>query len=1117
MTDKLYDNDLYDDDLYDDNKYDVLFTNISDSNSHVYNSNNNYKNLNTDNFHENDLSNDNTYVCKLYDDNILDGLIELSTIKNDLIYNNKIAILSEDNNSKNINRLNNKNEIIDYDKFDGRPIVNIKVNGIHNKCLLDTGARISVIKEELLNKIGKFEINKSFAKVRCANDSNLEIVGRVYLDIELNNIKKKIEFYIASKISPSIIGGINLLSHFNIKLMREYKSISQSLNVLEDQRNIYESPNVNDIKLKEILKTYENIIMKHKWDIGKTYLLKHEIVTNSKPIVMNPRRQPHHLIERIDKSIKEMEDNGIISKCESPWNSPLVCIKKKDSEDIRICLDYRALNGVTERPIFPIPNTTEMMDILYGAKYFSTIDLGNAFYQVELSDDSKLKTAFSTKSSQYCFNRMPFGIAAAPATFQKLMNKVLGPLNWKEAVVYLDDILIFSNSLKEHYKRIENVFEKIKEAGLKINPSKCHFLKEEIRFLGHQINANGIQTEKSKIEAIEKFESPKCVKKLRSFLGLTNYYRRFIKDYTKYSKVLESLCGSTQNKICWTNDCEEAFQNLKKELTKAPVLAFPDFSNEFILDTDASFDRIGAVLSQLDENGREKPIAYGSRAMNKHELGYCITRKELLAIFYFTQHFKHYLYGKRFKLRTDHKAITFMLKTKKPITPQFQTWINHLSSLDIQMEYRKGEEHSNADALSRTDCKTCAQCQTIHEDHKTGKLKTKILALMLKDNGSEWQEDSKEINDIKNEIENNKETKWKILNNIVYTQKDKIWIPEENTRKIITHIHELLCHAGVKKVHEYISRKFDMTNRKEKIKEIVQSCENCQKRKVLTTKTKEKVVKSKPTSLFETIHIDFCGPFNTSFGRQKYIMAIIDQFSKYIMLTAVPDQGERTVAKTLKNKWILKFGAPKIIMCDCGRSFESKLVKELAENCKSKILFSSPYHHSSNGQIERQFRTIRDAIHISLKDKKGRDWTEILPEVEFMINGTVQSTIKMSPAELVFGKKISREWYDETDKEDDEIKYVKIRQEKRSKLYKAIGENNNNDNKDDKQLIEREFKVGDLVLIKKPNVSKTEDRYEGPAKIVEKRHDKSYIIRFEGGRTIVRNVEWIRLFKPRGM
>ena len=1000
---------------------------------------------------------------------------------------------------------------INYNVMGGRPSVCVEINKNKYECMLDTGAKISVLEFDLTKSMGKLKVNETKMDIRCANGSKIPIMGKTIINVKLGNIMKEIEFYVTKGVIPRMIGGINLLNEFDIRL-----KISESINSHEELAiiEIDKSDKTIDNEILFVIKEYDVIFMKHKWDVGKTELLKHEIKTMGDPIVINPRRQPVHMLNKIEENIKEMEINGIIKKCESPWNSPLVCIKKKNTEDIRICLDFRALNLITERPIFPIPSIEEMLDVLNGSKYFTTLDLGNAYYQVELDEESKIKTAFSTKFEQYCFNRMPFGIAAAPATFQKLMNKVLGELNWKEAVVYLDDILIFAKTKEEHIKRLRNVFQRIKESGLKLKKEKCQFLKKETKFLGHIINQDGIRTEDSKILAIKNYDRPKCIKQLRSFLGLTNYYRKFIENYTKYSKNLEKLCGSNQKKLVWTDECEIAFQSLKNSLISTPILAYPDFSKQFILDTDASFDRIGAVLSQKDSSGNEKVIAYGSKAMNAHELGYCITRKELLAIYYFTQHFKHYLYGKRFCIRTDHKAITFMLKTKKPITPQFQTWINHLSSMDIKLEYRKGELHNNADALSRNNCDTCVQCQTIHEEPKTGKLKTKVLAIMIGNNGLKWQENSEEIKEIKKIVEQKHCKDFSVdEEGIVRTTKDKIWIPKENVKEFLIHTHKSLCHAGVKKIINYVSQKFDMNSKQEIIQNIIQSCEECQKRKTLTVRTKETIIKQDLPEIFETILVDFCGPLKTTIHGKRYIIAIMDQYSRYISLHAVARQDERTTADIIRNKWILRFGAPRTIRCDRGKTFESNLIVELAKAHKIDIIYSSPYHHSANGLIERQFRTIRDAIQITLKDKKYQNWADAIVDVEFMMNSTIQNSTKYSPAEIVYGKRIYKEWLTTENNDKSIEKHILDQDSQRIKLRDEIQKNHKMINYDENKKTNRVFKIGENVLVKKDLKNKEDDRYEGPGEVIEKRHDRSYIIKMQDGKIKTRNVEWLKKFK----
>ena len=551
------------------------------------------------------------------------------------------------------------------------------------------------------------------------------------------------------------------------------------------------------------------------------------------------------------------------------------------------------------------------------------------------------------------------------------------------------------------------------------------------------------------------------------------------------SNRLEKLCSSSYKTLKWTDNCNENFIQLKNKLISAPVLAYPDFKKSFILDTDACFDCIGAVLSQVDDHGREKVVSYGSHSLSKHELGYCVTRKELLAIYYFVNHFKHYLYGRRFKVRTDHKAITFMMKTKIHLTAQFQTWIGFLSGLDIEFAYRNGNKHTNADVLSRPNCTSCSQCQMEHANASTSKLKTKVLNAISED-VLKWQRENDEIEGIRNEIRE----KCSIFvedEGIIRNANDKIWIPLDKRIDFVKDVHLKLCHAGLSKCLDYVKDDFDMHEMSKVIKNFIDSCEICQKRKTFTGKTKEEPITRSDFGNFEIIFVDFCGPFTmTKFGR-KYILAVIDSKSKYILLKAVNTQDELTLVNVLLYDWILKFGAPKILHSDCGKSFVGKEILKLSKQCGFDLEFSSPYHHSSNGQIERQLRAIRDSLITRMNDTKSTDWAKALPDVEYMMNATLQKTIGMSPAEAVFGRKLRR-----------------------------INSSRSTAKFDEKATV-RTFQVGEKVWVKKEMKNKEDDRFEGPATIEQRIHPRSYQIFFNDGRRIRRNVEWLKPFKTRGV
>jgi len=1001
-----------------------------------------------------------------------------------------------------------KNSVIKYDRMHGRPSVTIKIQEEVMECLLDTGARINVMSWKMFQKLTGIELTRTTETLRCANDGPLETKGKAEMKVVLNGIDKIVLFTIVEKVTPDVIGGIEMQKQFGIELQwidEESKTemhdhicnitaqFGRKISSEERFQKAKEAMKINDQTLKDVISRNRDVFMADKWDIGCTTLMKHTIETQGSPINVKPRRQPINLEQKIDEAIDNLWKNNIIRKCNSPWNTPLICVWKKEKQDIRLCLDFRQLNLVTKRQAFPMPNIAEMLDKLGGARYFTSIDLGNAYYQVELEEQSKEKTAFSTKMGQFCFNRMPFGIAAAPGTFQELMLKVLQ--NMEGTAVYLDDILIFTESVEEHYRILEEVLRRIGRAGLRINPDKCQVLRKEVKFLGHIINGKGIQTDPSKTEAIKSFQRPKCVKNLRSFLGICNYYRKFIKGYSDKARALEELCGKNrERKLIWPEKCEKAFEEMKNALVSSPILGFPDFRKEFILDTDASFDTIGAVLSQIDDQGCERVIAYGSHAMNAHEKGYCITRKELLAIYYFCQHFSHYLYGKRFTLRTDHKAVTFMLKTKKPITSQFQTWINLLSSYDINMVYRKGSNHANADMLSRNTCGTCTQCLMEHEDAKEEKMKTRRINMVDNDDESRWQVGSAEIKQITDEINRGDTWEFMLDNNVVKTNEAKIWIPTDKRQEMIKTIHNMLSHAGAEKIMRYIRTNYDMRNMAEIVKEAIRQCEPCQRVKVVTTATKEETIKLTAREPFEKIYIDICGPLQETFRKKKYIMAMIDQFSRYIILTPIARQDEKTITETILNKWILKFGAPKEIHMDCGKSFESKAMSDLAKGMKIKLFFSSPYHHNTNGVIERQFRTIRDYINASLRERKKNDWSEILPDIEFTMNATVQKSIGQSPAEIIFGRKINREqWHTVLEPKMNE-------EEERMK----------------DTTTKRLFYVGDQVLVKVESRTKDKDRYEGPYRIIQKEHDRRYRLVDESGKTVTRNVEKLKPFFKEG-
>lgn len=334
---------------------------------------------------------------------------------------------------------------------------------------------------------------------------------------------------------------------------------------------------------------------------------------------------------------------------------------------------------MTKKDSFAVPRVGDKLDALVGSQWFCTLDLQSGYWQVEVDKKDREKTAFVTENELYQFKVMPFGLCNAPATFERLMNKILEGLSWKTCLVYLDDVIVFGQDFESTLDRLRDVLSR-----LKLSPKKCDLFKKKVSYLRHVVTTEG------KIEAIREWPVPVNVTQLRSFLGLCSYNRKFIYDFAKLAKLARPLNALTENKpFFWTMGCNNAFQGLKSKLMKSPVLSYPDpKGGEFVLDTDESNRAIGAVLSQM-QDGEEKVIGYLSHALGKAETIYCVTRKELLAIVEAVKHFHCYLYGRRFRLRTDHGSLRWLLNFKD-IEGQLARWLQVLGTYDFEIEHRLG-------------------------------------------------------------------------------------------------------------------------------------------------------------------------------------------------------------------------------------------------------------------------------------------------------------------------------------------------------------------------------------------------------------------------------------------
>jgi transposase InsO family protein len=467
--------------------------------------------------------------------------------------------------------------------------------------------------------------------------------------------------------------------------------------------------------IRSVLVTFQDVFSDPDGVLGSTGVTKHKIDTGDHPPIKQPaRRTPFATRVVMEEEVRKMLKQGVVEASTSAWASPVVLVRKKDGT-YRFCVDYRRVNDVTKKDAYPLPRLDDSIEAMGGAQWFSTLDLHSGYWQVEMDEADKDKTAFVTRMGLYQFRVMPFGLTNAPATFERLMEHVLQGMQWEQLQVYLDDIIVFGKTFLIALFNLTQVFIRFRKAQLKMKVKKCSLFQKEVPFLGHIVSREGIKCDPAKIDVVQSWPHPINMTEVRSFLGFATYYRRFIPHF---STVASPLTGLTRKDVefDWTEECEYAFRRLKESLMTAPVLAYPRQHGQFILDTDASNTGIGAVLSQVQQE-EEKVIGYASKTLSKSERAYCTTYKELLAVVKFVKHFKPYLWGQPVIIRTDHASLTWLKNFKEP-EHMLARWLSTLNSYDLTIIHRPGARHINADVLSRRvpnrpcprrDCPCCKE------------------------------------------------------------------------------------------------------------------------------------------------------------------------------------------------------------------------------------------------------------------------------------------------------------------------------------------------------------------------------------------------------------------------
>ena len=771
-------------------------------------------------------------------------------------------------------------------------------------------------------------------------------------------------------------------------------------------------------QLYNLLLLFSDVFASNSADFGRTDIIQHEINTgDTGPIRQPPRRIPPHFREEAHDMLQKMLDSDVITKSKSPWASPVVLIRKKNGS-LRYCVDYRKLNAVTRKDAYPLPRIDDTLDTLGDAKWFSTLDLISGYWQVEMSKEAQEKTAFSTPEGLFEFKVLPFGLCNAPATFQRLMDLVLSGLQWSACLVYMDDIIVYGSTFSAHLHNLAAVFARLRQAGLKLQPQKCFLLQKEVNYLGHVVSEQGVSPDPLKTEKVAKWPTPKSVQEVQQFLGLAGYYRRFIKHFAAIARPLHRLTEKN-HKFSWTKECQESFEKLRLLLTSSPTLAFPNFSHPFILDTDASDFGLGGVLSQ-NIHGEERPIAYASRALSKPERNYCTTRKELLAMVSMIKHFRPYLLGRQFVLRTDHNCLIWLQKFREP-EGQLARWMEILQEYTFEVVHRRGKLHDNADALSRHPCVQCgrkshsepagsdsvvnANCpveqlvpansaqfipslnwQDIQASDTSIApiLQAKIAGKKpVGDSVQRLSRESRQLLEMWEQLRVEENMLLRQFKNTTGSLTTKqIIVPKSVRDPIVSELHSGVSggHLGEKKTLARLKQRYYWPGHRKDVHIFCQSCQQCATRKMPSPRRRAPLHSVPSGYPMHKVAMDILGPLPKSKSGNKYILVISDYFSKWTEAYPLPNQEALTVAQKLVDQWICRFSVPEQLHSDQGRQFESELIAEVCRLLKINKSRTTAYHPQSDGQVERFNRTLLNMLATVVKDHPHR-WEESLCKV----------------------------------------------------------------------------------------------------------------------------------------
>ena len=823
---------------------------------------------------------------------------------------------------------------------------------------------------------------------------------------------------------------------------------------------------------KEEKEKYEELILHKYKDVFEppkirqgTTKIEHKINTqDAAPQRRRGYKIPQYLQPHADKLIKEQLDSGTITPSFSPWSSGIVLVPKKNTDGsvkYRLTIDLRPLNSVTIPEIYPIPNMTDSINNLSDCAIYTVIDLKDGYYNIPIATEDQEKTAFSLPSGQYAghyeYKFMTQGLRNAAATMQRFMDGILHGLQPLIVLSYIDDLLISSKSINENIQHLDEVLQRLQSANIQANLPKCQFAVSEILYVGLLISKNQIKPDPSLIAKIATFHEIEDVRDIMSYLGLSGYYRRWIKNYAEIAKPLTDLLhnhqGNIKKKVHMTEECIDAVNILKEKLTSHPILIIPDMNKDFRLTVDCSAYSCGAVLEQQGTDNKFHPCAYASRKLSPREQAFCASEREMCSLVWAVKYFRHYLLGpKTFTIVTDNAALQHVMNLKDPHS-RILRWSLELSQYNYKIIHRPGTSIKHADSLSRfVNAITVFSLQDIqrHQERDKECLELSKKPNFKKENGLFWRE---------------------TING------PRLVIPQSLRNAILVQEHDsiLAGHSGKEATNKKVATQYWWPKRKHDIDRYIDSCDQCQKRKNHDKTKMEMMELPQSEKPFDLIGIDI-----TQLPKSKdgftYILTILDHFSRYLIMVPMVSQTAEEVSRAFVEYFILKFGIPHGMISDQGTQFMSDLMQNICKLLNITKLRTSSHHPEGNGRTEIVHKTIKKILSHYVNAKQD-NWSQLLPYVVSCYNSSrIHSSTNKTPFSIVFGREMSSP-FNIAQQTITKIQNSEVEQlaDKLRHVWDEVYEANcrafdSQKTIHDKLIKEHEFSSGDLVLLNNTTV-----------------------------------------------